>query len=168
MSRSNDLIYGLVSIIFLLLGVIFLAGSQLHTLTCDRTHPPTDRGTCQLSHAGLWGKETHFFLVEELLGAEIDEHRDSDGDLSYQVMIWTQRGDLPLTNGFSDGYRRKQSQVDRVDRFVLNKSVETLTIRQDNRGSYLWAGLFILMGSAGLKEYLWERKYASSWSRRRS
>lgn len=155
MGQSRSLTHFLGSIIFLIIGVMFLTGHSLHSLRCTRTEPPTNQGTCQLVHRGLLGQEAQSFPLDTLLGARVDEDRNTDGDFSYRVMILTSSGNLPLTSGFSAGFISKQSKVDRINQFIRQKDIATLSLRQDDRGlRYLLGAVFTLWGGGVLTDHL--------------
>lgn len=126
---------------FILIGLLvgILAGGET-TLRCDRTPP----AQCELAHVNLIHQRSRSFSLDGLKKAEVETHRDSEGDLLYRVVMHTGQGTIPLTKSFSSGIASYQDQANQINQFIETKSQSTLYLHQDDR----WFGLiFIVMFS---------------------
>ena len=74
----------------------------------------------------------------------MSESRDSDGDVTYKVMLETGEGDVPLTSYTSSGYGKKATIADQVNRYVEGRA-PTLTIRQGGLIGMIASGVFLIV-----------------------
>jgi len=73
------------------------------------------------------------FPPGELLGAEVEESADSDGNTTYRLVLLLERGPLPFSPTFTGGYAEKQANAEAVRQFVANRAQPSLFITQDQR-----------------------------------
>lgn len=142
---------GFFSLLFL--GLIFTAtgGAIVHFfghdiyLTASR-----EAAQCEITRVGLLGQTevVESFPLESLLGASVQESRDSDGDTTYKVIIDTDQGTIPLSGYSSSGRKQHQENANRINAFVNGQTPE-LSVKQSGMLirviGIVFAGVGILM-----------------------
>ena len=143
----DQLIRGGLGLLFFIAGlaVMLFFGNKV-TLTCVRSLPPP--GVCTLRSANMVNAKEKTFAITELSGASIDVSHGDDGD-TYRVLLQTASGNLPMTSYYSSGLTAKQQAVDQINSFVMYDTMQTLSIKTDDR---IWVAIFsgIFAGSGAL------------------
>ncbi|MBE9101502.1 tetratricopeptide repeat protein [Vacuolonema iberomarrocanum] len=130
---------GIATVIGVVLGAA-LFGST--TLRCDRTTTQ-----CELTHSNMFGDRQRTFASDSLQGAEVDRTRDSDGDVTYRVVMQTREGEIPLTRAYTSGLGQRRRQADAINAFIQTPTQASLEIQQN---SYLIGIIiFIFFGLFG-------------------
>lgn len=151
----DQLIRGGLGLVFFTAGLaVMLFLGQKVTLTCARSLPPP--GFCTLRSANMVSARETIIPIPELRGAAIDVSQGEDGD-TYRVLLQTTRGSLPMTSYYSSGLSAKQLAVDKVNSFLMYDTMQSLSIKADDR---IWIAIFsgIFAGSGALLLILAVRK----------
>jgi hypothetical protein len=137
---------GLGLVLFIAGLVVMLFFGNNVTLTCVRSLPPP--GFCTLRSANMVSARETIIPIPDLSGAAIDVSQGEDGD-TYRVLLQTTRGSLPMTSYYSSGLSAKQQAVDQVNSFLIYDTMQTLSIKTDDR---IWIAIFsgIFAGSGAL------------------
>lgn len=120
-------------------------------LRCERNSQAA-RPTCVLTtFHDLRATQQVSFPTSELLGAQVEESTNSDGDTTYRLVLELERGPLPFTADFTSNRPEKQTNADLVRQFVADRTQTSLMISEDNRlTNYLIAAgmvaIFIFVG----------------------
>jgi hypothetical protein len=130
-------VIGVLLLLSLPLWVYFLGRTT--TLTCER---PSAGGSarCTLNRTVL-GLSLDERAIEALNGAYVSDTRDSDGDVTYQVILRSGRSEIPLTNYRSSGYRKKQATVNEINDFVEDTTIPTLMVEAGTSAGLIVAGV---------------------------
>lgn len=138
------------STVFLGFGLFaIITFGQLTILKCDRSNPPTAmlQGTCQLTATRLLDSKTTEIPLNELRQATIATRTDSKRKRTYQVILQTQRGEVPFTFYSSSGLGDHHAIANQINAFLKNSQQATLLVKQDDRWfGYLVGGVFTLVG----------------------
>lgn len=136
-----------------LFGLLFIAVGlacmlwvgKLSILHCLRTD---SGGECQHSTQGFIGPANiRAFAISDLKDAEVQVSEDSDGDDTYRVAFQVNGEWIPLASVYSSGYTKKQTAVDTISAFIVNKNQRELTVQQDDRiFAMLFGGIFSAAG----------------------
>ena len=106
-----------VSGVFILIGVgLSIAGVQaLSTLwTFDR-----DQNAIVKHRRTLFGPKIRQYTLSDIVNVVVRTSRDSDGDRTYRVELYTAQGQqIPMTSWYSSGYRGKQRTADVINAFI--------------------------------------------------
>jgi hypothetical protein len=106
-----------VSGIFLLIGAGLGIGGvhSLSTLwTFDR-----DQDAIVKYRRTLFGPRTWQYTLSDIVDVVVRTSRDSDGDRTYRVELYTAQGQqIPMTSWYSSGYRGKQRTADAISAFI--------------------------------------------------
>jgi hypothetical protein len=130
------------------LAVMLLLG-KLTTLDCKRVEPT--QVACNLTSAGLLGKQTTSIPAGQLQGADVGVSRGDDGDTYRVILVTKTMSIIPLTGVYSSGYGGKRQKADRINAFVNDSSQMSLTIQQDDRWfAYIFGGIFTLVGGISI------------------
>jgi hypothetical protein len=144
---DSEFVGFIIGPVFIVLGslVIYFIGDKA-TLQCQR--PTASQVNCTLTNASLRRTKTQNLPGNQLQGAEVLRYRDSDGDRSYQVMLRTVEGNVPLTPIKSSGARGKRRQAEQINTFLADPQQRELTIIQDDRWfAFGLGGLFVVVGA---------------------
>ena len=114
----------------------------------DLRPQPAGRAYVHLRSANMVSAKEKTFAITELSGASIDVSHGDDGD-TYRVLLQTASGNLPMTSYYSSGLTAKQQAVDQINSFVMYDTMQTLSIKTDDR---IWVAIFsgIFAGSGAL------------------
>lgn len=130
---------GMATVVGVLVGAA-LFGST--TLRCDRTTTQ-----CELTHSNMFGDRQRTFASDALQRAEVDQNRDSDGDVTYRVVMQTREGEIPLTQAYTSGFGKRRQQADAINAFIQTPTQASLEIQQN---SYLIGTIvFVCFGLFG-------------------
>lgn len=130
------LVIGVLMLLSLPLWVYFLGRTT--TLTCER--PPSGSPRCALTRTVL-GLTVEEQPLEALSGAYVSDSRDSDGDTTYRIVLLSGRQEIPLTNYWSSGYRKKQNTVNEINAFVEKTRSPTLEVQAGTSAGWIVAGV---------------------------
>ena len=148
------------TIIFLIFGLVLSVSGvsiiiwlgERATLECYRL--TANQVTCTLKQSTLRNTITRSLEKNQLQGAEVVRHRDSDGDSVYRLELLTDSGRIPLTQLKSSDRRGKRRKAEIINGFLSNPEQQTLKIVQDDRwfalllgGGLTAAGLRLLIGA---------------------
>ena len=143
----DQLIRGGLGLLFFIAGlaVMLFLGNKV-TLTCVRSLPPP--GVCTLRSANMVRAREKTFNISEINGATVDVSYGDDGE-TYRVLLQTTSGSVPLTSYYSSGARAKQQAANQINSFLMYDTMQTLTIKADDR---IWVAIFsgIFAGSGAL------------------
>ena len=136
----------IVGPVLLILGVgLIVFFGEKATLECQRL----GRGSinCTLTSVTPLKTQVRSLPNNQLQGADV--HRDTSGDsTSYQVMLLTAEGAIPLTQS-SSGPRGKRRLADRINDFLADQTQAEMTVVQDDRWfAFGLGGLFSIVGAA--------------------
>lgn len=151
--------------IIVLAGLIFFAMDlavlvvfgQAATLTCDRGWA---EAPCVLERT-LFGFPLKTVALDSLRSARVDESEDSEGDMSYRVVLVMREGEQPLTWYYGSGRESKERFVTEVNAFLATPSQRTLEVTDGSPWIGLSIGLSMLIGAGILAFGL--RFYSSFW-----
>jgi hypothetical protein len=130
---------GIATAIGVLVGAA-LFGST--TLRCDRTTTQ-----CELIHSNMFGDRQRTFSSDGLHLAEVDQLRDSDGDVTYRVVMQTHEGEIPLTHAYRSGLGGRRQQAESINTFIQTPTQASLEIQEN---SYLMGTIvFVCFGLLG-------------------
>ncbi|MBD2257039.1 tetratricopeptide repeat protein [Pseudanabaena sp. FACHB-2040] len=146
---STQLTLRLVPWLLWLMGGIFTGAGLMVWLAlggetvfeCTRTAP----AQCELTQSNPLGSRSRTFSLAGLQQAEVETHRNSDGDHTYRVVLTTDQGVVPLTNAYSSGNGFHQNRAAQINQFIQSPAAASLRIHQDDR----WIGLLFLVLFSG-------------------
>lgn len=142
MRPSGGILVAVLGVLFIVMSGGMLYGfGQTTDLQCERNISGSMQ--CRLARS-LLGIALRDSPLEALQGAYVSESRDSDGDITYRVMLETGDGDVPLTTYTSSGYGKKGSVADEINRFVEGRD-PTLTVRQGGMLGIVISTVFLIL-----------------------
>ncbi|MBN1262307.1 MAG: hypothetical protein JXB35_16630 [Anaerolineae bacterium] len=141
--KSMGFILALMGVVFAVVGLAaFVFLGQTATLSCDRSWTPDP---CRIDRT-LLGVTLKTESLNSLLQAYINESRDSDGDLTYQVVLVTLEGDVPLTSYTSSGYSKHLRIVNEINAFLENREQRSLKVDESGGLGMIFGGVFAVVG----------------------
>jgi hypothetical protein len=136
-------------------GVSWFLGTDT-TLTCQRS---TD--TCVIEATGITGgkKEVNRFPLSRVKAAEVDSKEgtrsgNKKGRTTYQVVLRTDDGTIPLSNVWSSDRESHQENADAINRYLAS-SEENLSVVQSGKTVRLIGYLFLAIGTLMFLGGLW-------------
>lgn len=137
--HSPDLVLWIMALVFLGASALILLGFGAKvTLNCDRSLPPAR--VCTLETASFIDSNQTQIPAGNLQRAEVRvNYGDSDSSDTYKVVLLTNNGELPFTEYYSSGSSKKQQLADEINQFIQNDSLNTLSVKSDDR---LWISIF--------------------------
>ncbi len=138
---SGGTLVAILGVLFILIsgGIVYGFG-QTTDLLCERN--PSGSMRCRIARS-LLGISLSDRPLEALQGAYVSESRDSDGDITYRVMLETGSGDVPLTAYTSSGYNKKATAADEINQFVEG-GAPSLAVRQGGTLGIVIGAVFLL------------------------
>jgi len=124
-------------------GLIFFFFGQVSSLECARVQ--TDNLNCILLHT-LVGFTIKEQPINELNNARVVERRDSDGDLTYKIILETGQGDISLTTYSSSGMQNKVNLIELINAFLEDSQEQKLSVQYGGGLSLLLPFIFVLLG----------------------
>lgn len=123
--------------------VMFEVG-KINILKCSKPLP--EQISCVLTRQNLLRKNTIDLPAGQLKQAELGVSSDDDG-ISYRVNLITDQGIIPLSDIYSSGSGGKRNNVNKINRFIQDSSLNNLTVMHDDRWfAYPFGGAFALIG----------------------
>lgn len=128
-SRLKNILISLIRTgiggVFILGGLFFIwAGSIYVTLSCDRNLPPS--GICHLRTTGINFQKEEQYPISVMLGATINEQRDSEGS-TYQVDLQTTSGKVYFSMYLDAGSARKIA--DQFNSYIQDSNQKVLVLK---------------------------------------
>lgn len=110
----GQIIFGLI---FALAGfaITYFIGRSVD-MHCERVQPK--QITCELTDKLMGISPVGKRTISNIESAEVDEHRDSDGDRTYKVVLITANGPVPMTGFSSSGYGSKAAIAEKINDFI--------------------------------------------------
>jgi len=145
--RSDPYFQIIFGLIFALSGiaVLYFFGRSVDVV-CQKTS--TNRVTCELTEKLIGIVPIGQRTVVDIRSAEVEEHRDSDGDYTFQVVFVTVDGRKSLTSYTSSGYRDKADVADRLNAFIQGGRQNQLELQVPMEW---WILLFpVIFGGVGI------------------
>lgn len=124
-SLKYALAYGVGGAIALVWGGVSLLQPQAATLQCERT--PPGLGLCRLTLVRLFDQRTQMFPVEQLTEATVQ----ANGREKFIVLLV--QPSMRITMPAQLESSQVENGRDRINEFVANSELETLSVRQSNR-----------------------------------
>lgn len=142
----------IICLSLLALGIaLTLILGKLHVLECERL---VGGGVCRLSTRGLFGSgQSQSFPLNDLLGAVVESSEDSEGDVTYRVVLQINSGSQPLTPVYSSGYSKKEILAESINRFISDSRQPSLLVRQDDRFLGMLLGGICLLTALALAAF---------------
>ena len=145
----------LLAVIFLLFPI--LVTPQITTLTCERVWPSSslekieltsDIVRCEIEEIGWFAGALKNIPLAQLQGANLKTSFGKDNEISYQVILLTDKSQIPLR--WHGDFQREsyEALTTRINAFVKNKNStdNTLSVQQDEREfGYFFLGLGIFL-----------------------
>jgi hypothetical protein len=139
---SGGLLMAIMGLVFVIVSIgMFYIFGQTTDLLCERSLSGSMQ--CRLARS-LLGISLRDDPLEALESAYVAQSRDSDGDVTYRVMLVTGGGEIPLTSYTSSGYRKKASIADQINKFVQGRAAN-LSVRQGGTVGMIASGVFFVV-----------------------
>lgn len=120
-------VLGLVFFGLAVASVLFF-GSKT-TLECARGA----QSACTLTQQTFLKAKSQTIRLDQLHSAWLSSNTDSEGKETYQVILRTSQGELPLTSYSSSGYISHKRIVDNINNFLQDPGQTTISAKQDSR-----------------------------------
>jgi hypothetical protein len=139
---TGGLLIAIFGLFFVIMsGAMFYGFGQTTDLLCNRNLSGSMQ--CRLARS-LLGISLSDSPLEALQSAYVAQSRDSDGDVTYRVMLVTGSGEVPLTSYTSSGYRKKASAADQINEFIQGRASD-LSIHQGGTVGIIVSGVFLIV-----------------------
>ncbi|MBE9177133.1 hypothetical protein IQ268_00905 [Oculatella sp. LEGE 06141] len=123
-------------------GIIFISTEQLTTLTCWRSslsNLEEIQGGCTITTARRFMSSSQTIALHHLQAARLEQRHQHRYHISYQVVLQTDSGEVPITSAAPPAKRWKEEVAADINRFLHTPQQTNLQIQLDNQD---WAGIF--------------------------
>jgi hypothetical protein len=134
---------------YIALGMFLLTFAKVSTLNCERT--PLDDGFCKIVKQGFLWSEEKSIPVDNLKGARIIDNDRNTNSQNYQIVLVTNKGNIPFSPNTSFSEKKQRYAVSRIDSFARSKDKGSLDVSLDDRW---WVIVGIISLTIGVYPYL--------------
>jgi hypothetical protein len=135
----------LLSILISMTGLVVMGAGGFTTLTCDRQAPLTTTtdtapaGICKLTTYRPLSSTTQEIALTDLYQAKLAHLHRHHYHVSYQVVLLTHAGEIPLTGSSPTERDWKTEVTEDINRFLQTPEREELQLQLENQS---WASTF--------------------------
>lgn len=141
MLRCRPVLSWILGLVFASVGLVIMLSGNAITITCNRTEPTV--GSCKLLESNLTTSQEKVIPLSILRGAKVKED-DSGESSTYQIIILTSHGDIPLSPYPNSD--KAEAIASHINQFLITPKETSLTQHEDERlHSFLFGGSFFIV-----------------------